>query len=147
MLASREKLTGRIAEAMRDVIANAVLTNERIARSFGINVVDLQTLGVIMRAQRGLTPSDIAQLTEQPTSSVTRVLDRLETAGFVHREPDPSDRRRTIIHPDAQRLLAAEDNPYAAVMDGLSRLHADFSPNELEIVARYLEATASERTV
>jgi DNA-binding MarR family transcriptional regulator len=145
-VASRDELTARIADAMRDVISDAVLTNERIARGYGINVVDLQTLGVIMREQRGLTPGEISQLTDQPTSTVTRVLDRLENAGFVHRAPDPSDRRRTMIHPDAERLLSADDNPYAAVMEGLVRLHAGFSPDELEVVARYLETmTAAPR--
>ena len=139
-MASREELTDRIAEAMRDVIADAVLTNERIARGFGINVVDLQTLGVIMRAQRAVTPGEIAQLTELPTSTVTRVLDRLESAGFVRREPDPTDRRRTVIHAEAERLVRAEDNPYAGVLEGLNRLHEGFDADELEVVARYLEA-------
>jgi DNA-binding MarR family transcriptional regulator len=142
-VASREELTDRIAEAMRDVIATAVLTNERIARSFGVNVVDLQTLGVVMRAQRAVTPGEIAQLTELPTSTVTRVLDRLESAGFVRREPDPSDRRRTVIHPVVDRLVSEQDNPYAGVLEGLTALHAGFTPDELEIVARYLETMAA----
>ena len=33
---------------MRALIANAVLTNERIARGIGLNVVDLQTFGIIL---------------------------------------------------------------------------------------------------
>jgi len=142
-VASREELTARIAEAMRDVIADAVLTNERIARGFGINVVDLQTLGVVMRAQRAVSPGEIAQLTELPTSTVTRVLDRLEAAGFVRREPDPGDRRRTVIHPVVDRLVSEQNNPYAGVLEGLTALHAGFTPDELEIVARYLETMAA----
>src|SRR5215217_5808053 len=96
-MSSRAESNTRIAEAMRDLIANAVLTNERIARSYGIHVVDLQTLGLLLRADGPVTPTEIATMTELPTSTVTRVVSRLEAAGFVKRSADPNDRRSVIV--------------------------------------------------
>ena len=48
-MSSKAEVTGRIVELLKLVIASSVMTNERIARSMGINVVDLQALGFIAR--------------------------------------------------------------------------------------------------
>lgn len=136
----------RISVAMRRVIANAVLTNERIARGIGLNVVDLQTFGIILDTGRPMTAGEISGRTELPTSTTTRVLDRLEKGGFVRRTSDPADRRKVVIEAIPERLAGFE-NAYADILDGLRRLHEGFSPAELDTVARYLEAmvAADER--
>jgi DNA-binding MarR family transcriptional regulator len=140
-MSSRTESNARIAEAMRDLIANAVLTNERIARSYGIHVVDLQTLGLVLRADRPLTPTEIATMTELPTSTVTRVVSRLEAGGFVRRSPDPDDRRSVIVTavPGAIEAKSKNGDPYAQIVAGLERHNATFTTEELETVARYLE--------
>ncbi len=140
-LSSRAELGARIAESMRDLIANAVLTNERIARRFGIHVVDFQTFGLILRAGRPLTPTEVAGMTGLPTSTVTRVLNRLEAAGFIKRAPDPDDRRSILVTavPGSVEAKSKGGDPYAAILEELERHHATFSVAELETVARYLE--------
>ncbi|MEO8262103.1 MAG: MarR family transcriptional regulator [Pseudolysinimonas sp.] len=132
----------RIALAIRRVIANAVLTNERIARGIGLNVVDLQTFGIILDSARPMTAGEISSRTELPTSTTTRVLDRLEKGGFVRRSSDPADRRKVVIEPIAERLADFQD-AYGPIIEGLRRLHDGFSPAELEVIARYLEAMAA----
>ena len=145
-MSSRTESSSRIAEAMRDVIANAVLTNERIARSYGIHVVDLQTLGLVLRAGRPVTPTEIATMTELPTSTVTRVINRLEAAGFVQRSADPSDRRSVIVTaiPGAIEAKSRGNDPYAQIIANLERYHAGFTEEELAVVARYLEGMSQE---
>jgi DNA-binding MarR family transcriptional regulator len=132
-------ITDRIAASMRSVIADAVLTNERIARGVGLNVVDLQTFGIIMGADSPMTAGEISARTELPTSTTTRVIDRLEKVGFVRRTSDPGDRRKVVVEAIPERLTAFA-NAYAPIVDGMRRMHAGFSPDELEVVARYLEA-------
>ena len=134
--------TERISLAMRRVIANAVLTNERIARGIGLNVVDLQTFGIILDAARPMTAGEISTRTELPTSTTTRVLDRLEKGGFVRRSSDPADRRKVVIVPIPERLNDFQD-AYGSIVEGLRRLHEGFTPSELEVIARYLETMAS----
>lgn len=131
----------RISDAMRRVIAGAVLTNERIARSIGLNVIDLQTFGIILDSARGMTAGEISATTELPTSTTTRVIDRLEKGGFVRRTSDPADRRKVVIEAIPDKLAEFQD-AYAGILDGLRRLHAGFTPAELDIVARYLETMA-----
>lgn len=132
-------MTEHIAGLMRTVIANAVLTNERIARTFGLNVVDMQTLGMIAAAERPMTAGEVSQATALPTSTTTRVLDRLERGGFVRRTADPHDRRKVVIEADLSNVRSGDD-PYAAIVVGMRTMHAGFTPDELETVARYLEA-------
>ncbi len=132
-------VTDRIAAAMRFVIADAVLTNERIARGVGLNVVDLQTFGIILSASRPMTAGEISVRTELPTSTTTRVIDRLEKVGFVRRTSDPGDRRKVVVHAIPERLADFQD-AYAPIVEGMRNLHEGFDPAELEVVARYLEA-------
>ena len=140
---TRKQLGEQIADAMQEVIAAAVLTNERIARHIGLNVVDFQTYGVLLR--RGpLTPSQLSQLTELPSSTTTRVLDRLEGKGMVERRPDPDDRRRLWVHAvpfEDERVWEA----YAEIVRQLEEVHAGFTVAELKTVVRYLTAIRDVR--
>jgi DNA-binding MarR family transcriptional regulator len=132
-------VTDRIAMAMRSVIADAVLTNERIARGVGLNVVDLQTFGIILSSGRPMTAGEISARTDLPTSTTTRVIDRLEKIGFVRRTSDPADRRKVVVTAIPERLTEFQD-AYAPIIEGMRRLHEGFDDAELEVVARYLEA-------
>jgi DNA-binding MarR family transcriptional regulator len=143
-LSTREQLGQQIALAMQEVISSAVLTNERIARSFGLNVVDFQTYGVLVRRGEPMTPGQIAQATELPSSTTTRVLDRLEAKGMVRREADPGDRRKLWVHalPFENRDVEAA---YAEILRQLDHVHAGFTVAELRTVLRYLDAVKDVR--
>jgi len=137
-LSTRKQLGEQIALVMQEVIASAVLTNERIARSIGLNVVDFQTYGVLLRHGAPMTPGQLAQATELPSSTTTRVLDRLEAKGLVERRPDPDDRRKTWVHA-VQFSDARVDEAYDAILRQMGEVHARFSVAELQTVVRYLE--------
>jgi DNA-binding MarR family transcriptional regulator len=142
-LSTRKQLGAQLAYVMQEVIASAVLTNERIARTVGLNVVDFQTFGVLLRTGP-MTPGQVAAATELPSSTTTRVLDRLEGKGMVRREADPSDRRKVWVHAiplDDDRVNAA----YAEIVGQLDQAHASFTVAELETVLRYLDTIKNVR--
>lgn len=142
-MSSKAETTARIVELLQLVIASSVMTNERIARSLGLNVVDLQALGFIARSTHPMTAGEVSQQTELPTSTTTRVLDRLEKGGFIERSTDPNDRRRVVVRARPEALGAAgsggEHDPYAGILEGMRRLHERFTVAELDVVARYLD--------
>lgn len=148
-MSSRSEVTRRLFDLMQVFIGDVVLTNERIARSLGLNVVDLQAFGVLVRAGRPITAGELSQRTELPTSTTTRVIDRLERSGFVERAADPSDRRRVVLRPRPEAFerfgSGGPDDPYAEVTALVERAHAKFTVAELETVARYFEAMAAEQ--
>lgn len=137
-MSTRKQVGEKIAVVMQEVIASAVLTNERIARSIGLNVVDFQTYGVLLRHGEPMTPGQLAQTTELPSSTTTRVLDRLEAKGLVERRPDPGDRRKTWIHAfpvEHEHIGAAYDE----ILRQMGEVHAQYSVAELTTVLRYLD--------
>ncbi|GAA4360169.1 MarR family winged helix-turn-helix transcriptional regulator [Angustibacter luteus] len=140
----RAEATERIALHMQEVIAAAVLTNERIARLIGLNVVDFQTFGVLLRQGSPMTPGEVSAATALPSSTTTRVLDRLEAKGMVRREADPDDRRKVLVH-----ALPFEDaqvgQAYGQIMKEMAEVHEGFSLAELAIVERYLASITSIR--
>ena len=143
-MSTRKQLGERIALTMQEVIASAVLTNERIARTIGLNVVDFQTFGVLVRNGGPMTPGQVSEATELPSSTTTRVLDRLEAKGMVERRPDASDRRKVWVHAkpfDDEQVTAA----YTAIVRQMEQAHAGFTVSELETVLRYLDVIKNVR--
>ncbi|MBM7503262.1 MarR family winged helix-turn-helix transcriptional regulator [Agromyces aurantiacus] len=148
-MSTRAEVTERIMGLLQLVIASSVMTNERIARSIGLNVVDLQALGFIARHGAPMTAGEISRVTELPTSTTTRVLDRLEKQGLIVRSADPADRRRVVVQLRPGALpgtgRGGEGDPYAGIVDGMARVHERFTVDELEVVARYLDAIKDVR--
>jgi DNA-binding MarR family transcriptional regulator len=63
---------------------------------FGLTEAQARALRVISRYARPRM-ADLAQALEVVPRSITSMVDTLEAAGFVAREPDPTDRRATIV--------------------------------------------------
>lgn len=134
--------SARIQRALQGALVNAVLGNERIAREFDMLVTDLQTMHLLVLREDVRTPKHLSDTTGLPTSTVTRVLDRLETAGYLRRAHDPQDRRRINIELIPEKI-APIISRYGEYTDTLDQTNAEFTEEELGIVARYLEQTSS----
>jgi DNA-binding MarR family transcriptional regulator len=99
---------------------------------------------VLLRHDGPMTPGQLASVTELPSSTTTRVLDRLEAKGMVRREPDPTDRRKVWVHAlplDDDRVKSA----YAEILWRMEEAHSRFKVAELETVLRYLEVIKDVR--
>jgi DNA-binding MarR family transcriptional regulator len=77
--------------------------------------------------------SELAEYTQLPPASVTRLVDGLVADNLVHRKADPGDRRRVLVHMTrrgqalqrqlSDRIAAEHDEIFAAVDESrLSRL-------------------------
>ena len=133
--------SARVQRALRTALVNSVLGNERIAREFDLLVTDLQTLHLLVLREDVRTPKLLSEATGLPTSTVTRVIDRLERAGYIRRVDDPRDRRKVNIElvPEKVDTIIGHYEQYS---DGLARINSDFSEDELGLVARYLEQSS-----
>lgn len=136
-----DDLVARARAALQWQVVHAILGNERVAREYGLRVTDLQTLHLMVLRDDVRSPRQISDTTGMPTSTVTKLLDRLDAAGFVRRASDPKDRRKTRIEliPDAIAPLRARYGDTDAEVDAISR---QFSSGELEVVVRFLEAVS-----
>jgi MarR family protein len=85
----------------------------------------------------------LAQRLSLTTGAVTSVIDRLERRRFVRREPDPGDRRKVIVTVNQETIAAGDagGNVYLSIGAAFNALYASYTTEQLEFLARYLQAS------
>lgn len=80
---------------------------DRRVASLGLTQAQWRTL-VHLSRREGMKQATLAEILEIRPITLTRLLDRLQEAGWVERRPDPSDRRvfRLYLTEQAQPMLA-----------------------------------------
>jgi DNA-binding MarR family transcriptional regulator len=117
--------------------------HEAVAVRLGINATDLRCLE-LAAGEESVTPTRLAELAGLTSGAVTGVLDRLERAGIVSREPDPADRRRVVVRvaEDRLRQIGALYEPVAeAAMSAQPEARAA-ALQQMETLALALERAA-----
>jgi DNA-binding MarR family transcriptional regulator len=94
---TREALMNEMFAASRRYMASYALFNQALADHLQLHPTDLQCLNLLGLEDRPVTTGRIAELTGLTTGSATRLVDRLERAGYVTRERDAHDRRRVLV--------------------------------------------------
>ena len=163
-----ERPTGSAPQSLIRLLQDFTLEANRYVDSAGarndMHRTDLNALAVIMRhTAKGLvvTPGVLRKELHLSSPATTALIDRLDNSGHVVRERHASDRRQVQLRmtPKAYRDGSTSANDPNAVQDGgamfmpLSRhmgaAMAAFSPEELELVTRFMtamvEATVAAR--
>jgi DNA-binding MarR family transcriptional regulator len=91
-----DRQLSELAAAYRQYISAEVLHGYATAGAAGLNATDFFCLNLLSLAGT-LTAGQLAQRTGLTTGATTRMIDRLEKAGFVRRARDAADRRQVII--------------------------------------------------
>lgn len=93
----------------------------------------------------GLSQQQVSDLIRVDRSDMVRILDRLETAGYVVRERDPSDRRRhvLVVTPAGRRAIVVGNQVVEQVT---ATVFASVSETERLALHRLLLATLGEST-
>jgi DNA-binding MarR family transcriptional regulator len=83
---------------------------DAMLRPYGITFSRYEALVLLMYSRNGSLPlSKIGERLQVHATSVTNVIDRLEAAGLVHREPNPRDGRGTLaVITDEGRAVASK---------------------------------------
>jgi DNA-binding MarR family transcriptional regulator len=128
----RAELLAGLQRAAQRSTTDGILFHQAVADRTGLHVTDLRCLNLL--AQAGpLTAGELGQQTGLGTTgAVTRMVDRLERAGYVRREVDPRDRRRVIIQPVPERLATLAPH-YQGMAAAWTDLLAGYSDQELEL--------------
>jgi DNA-binding MarR family transcriptional regulator len=129
--------------AVRNLIASAILFNHQVAQRVGLGASDAQFMH-LLQLHGPLTAGRLAELSGLTTGTVTGVLDRLESAGFVHRERDPADRRKVIVKVDEERLWREMGPLYATQAESLASVASSYDAAALEVVEDFLKRLVAE---
>lgn len=140
--ARRADAITRQSEAMQEFMARAVLFQDAVARSVGLNGTDLQAVGLLLSSGPA-TPGELAARTGLTAGgAVTAMIDRLERAGYVHRARDESDRRKVIVTADPDPILAGVGPIYGRVAERWNAYLDTLSDEQIEFAAELLTRAA-----
>jgi len=134
---SREELKETLLRVSRKVGSQSGLFTQAVAERLGLAGIDVDSLDVLLTEGR-VTVGRLAELTGLTTGSATRMVDRLEQAGFVHRVPDPADRRRVLVE-----IAPGVDAKLHALHDSLreaeTALYDNYDDEHLALIAEFME--------
>lgn len=107
--------------------------HEAIARNAGISGTDHKYLGFLI--ERGqMTAGELANLTGLTTGAVTGLIDRFEKKQLVKRKFAADDRRKIIIEPNTEKIMALFVPLYKEFRSESEKLIASFSNKEIKII-------------
>lgn len=132
----------RVIGLLRELTARTERWVEVRGTRAGVHRTHLHALGHLVDAESAgtaLSPGDLSSALNLSAPATTALVDKLVAAGHVDRSPHEADRRRTVLTTtDAARATGGQVFGPLAVR--LIAVTESFSEEELEVVARFLEA-------
>lgn len=138
--AERQTLLEAIAEEGRRTSTRSVLMHAAIADKLGLNPSDHKCADVLRDQPGPITAGRLAELTGLSTGAITGVLDRLERAGFVARDQDPSDRRRVVVRCTPERAPDLEPL-FMPLRDGMIAFCESYTDDELRLILGFMQSS------
>ncbi len=96
------------SQTVRAYLASQILWGIHVASAHKLLISEYATLMMLQLAGTA-TPAELAAATRLSPAAVSRMISRLAERGFVVREKDPGDRRRTIISISPDWVETAEE--------------------------------------
>jgi MarR family transcriptional regulator, organic hydroperoxide resistance regulator len=140
---TRGPLQAEVVEQIRRFSAGVVLFNQMVAEKVRLHPTDVQCLN-LLDLLGTCTPGKLAEGMGLTTGGVTVMLDRLERAGYIKREPNPDDRRSLLVRVSAKRKEKL-DVHYAAIIQQLDTYVGRMAERDLNTVIRFLHQVNSIR--
>jgi DNA-binding MarR family transcriptional regulator len=129
----------QLTREMRLMSSFDTLFSQAVAERVGMHSTDIETMDLI-NVLGLMTAGELSERTGLSSGATTRLIDRMERAGFVRRRHDPADRRRVIIEPIEENLgeLGALFDPLS---NRLNELWATYSGEEIETILDFIQRT------
>ncbi len=111
--------------------------HEAVARKAGLSGTDHKYLGFLIEKGQ-MTAGELSNLTGLTTGAVTGLIDRFVKKDLVKRRFAEDDRRKIIVEPNTENIMALFVPLYEEFRNESEELIASFSDEEIEIVENYL---------
>lgn len=129
-------LITRIRRLSQQYAYISIQMHEAVARKAGLAGTDHKYLGFIMEKGQ-MTAGELAALTGLTTGAVTGLIDRFEKKELVKRQFAADDRRKIIIVPNTEKIMALIAPLYKEFRSMSEELIASFSNEESKIIEAY----------
>jgi DNA-binding MarR family transcriptional regulator len=114
----------------------SIQMHEAIAQKAGLSGTDHKYLGFLIEKGQ-MTAGELSNLTGLTTGAVTGLIDRFEKKKLVKRKLAEDDRRKVIIEPDTETIMALLVPLYKEFRNESEKLIASFSDEEIKIIETY----------
>lgn len=135
----RRELIARLQILSEVDATQTALFQQAAAATYGLGVTEMKALSILLR-EGPCSAGQLAAALHLTSGAVTGVVDRLVARGFARRSQDERDRRKVVIEAD-QATLASGENVYRSIGEAFAALHASYTTEQLEFLARHLEAS------
>jgi DNA-binding MarR family transcriptional regulator len=136
----RRRLATKTKATLRELRIELAMLNHRISGLTALRDVDLDCLDVLVR-DGSMTPTELARRTGVHAATLTGVLNRLESAGWLLRERAEHDRRSVELRPVPERVREIFGH-YAGMNAALDGILDAYSADELGVILDFLERSA-----
>ncbi|MFG2330718.1 MarR family winged helix-turn-helix transcriptional regulator [Streptomyces sp. NPDC048604] len=138
--ARRGALMTELYEESRRYMAAYALFNQAVADHLRLHPTDVQCLNLLSLESEPVTIGRVAELTGLTTGSATRLVDRLERAGYVARRRDAEDRRKVLVAPVPERM-AELGALWQRLNRAWTRMFDDYSNAEVALLIAHMKRT------
>jgi DNA-binding MarR family transcriptional regulator len=135
---NRTSLVYELMGSVRKLTRSSLIHQHLIAQKMGLHVTDAECIDFLMEMGPS-TAGALAKATRLTTGAMTNVIDRLETAGFVRRDPDPGDRRKVVVSYIPEKHHDAKVH-YAALAKSVETLFSKYTKSELDFLIKHTTA-------
>lgn len=136
----RAAMLAELSEVARRYMAAYALFNQAVADRLNLHPTDLQCLNLLSLEAAPVTTGRIAELTGLTTGSATRLVDRLERAGYVTRARDTVDRRRVLVATVPERM-AEFGAVWERLNGGWAAMFETYGDDEVALLIAHMRRT------
>ena len=131
-----EDLLRKLRRLSQNYAFTSLQMHEAVARRAGLSGTDHKYLGFLMEKGQ-MTAGELSTLTGLTTGAVTGLIDRFEKKDLVKRRFAAEDRRKVIIEPNTENIMALLAPLYKDFRSKSEKLLASFSDEESKIIEAY----------
>ncbi len=126
----------RVRKLSQKYAFDSIQMHEAIGRQAGLSGTDHKYLGFIIEKGQ-MTAGELSSLTGLTTGAVTGLIDRFEQKDLVKRRFAEGDRRKVIVEPNTEKIMAVFQPLYKDFRTKTEEVIASFSAQELDVIERY----------
>lgn len=131
-----DDLVTKVRRLSQHYAYSSLQMHETVGRRAGLSGTDHKYLGFLL--QKGqMTAGELSSLTGLTTGAVTGLIDRFEKKNLVKRRFAENDRRKVLVEPITENIMALLEPLYKEFRTRSEALIASFSDEEMKVIETY----------
>ena len=133
---ARRRRIAAAKQSLRELRIELAVLNHRVGSKIEIKDIDLDCLDMIVR-HGPISPTALARRVGVHLATMTGILARLESGGWIVRDRVENDRRAVLVHgvPDKQRDIV---HLYSGMNSALDEILDSYSDDQIDLVVDFL---------